>query len=120
MNASSKKSIPVSAYDRSRLYTEHTTCAQAAENILDASSHIPLSNPVPTNKPERQTMKGKSKLAKAEGSSGILQRKDPLPFDIRNEYATKTNYEQKLRQNYVAPNIFLLLPALKNLNEVKH
>ena len=49
MSASSKKSIPLSAYDRSRLVTEHATRAQAAKKVLDACNHIPTSNPQPTN-----------------------------------------------------------------------
>ena len=58
MSASSKKPIPLSAYDRSRLDTEHTTRAQDAEKVLHASNHTPTSNPEPTNKPDdkqRQT-----------------------------------------------------------------
>ena len=44
MSASSKKSIPLSAYDRSRLVTEYATRAQAAEKVVDASKHIITSN----------------------------------------------------------------------------
>ena len=47
MSASSEKCM--SAYDRSRLVTEHATRAEAAEKVLDASNHIPTSNPEPTN-----------------------------------------------------------------------
>ena len=54
MSDSSKKSIPLSAYERSRLDTEHTTRAQDAEKVLDASNHRPLSNPELTNLPERK------------------------------------------------------------------
>ena len=54
MSDSSKKSIPLSAYERSRLDTEHTTRARAAEKFLDASNHIPTSNPEPTNKVRRR------------------------------------------------------------------
>ena len=54
MNASSKKSILLSAHDRSSLGTEHTTRAQDAEKVLDASNHRPLSNPELTNLPERK------------------------------------------------------------------
>ena len=43
MSASSKKSITLSAYDRSRLVNEHAT--QANEKVLDASSHIQKINP---------------------------------------------------------------------------
>ena len=49
MSASSKKSIPLSAYDRSRLVTEHATRAQDAEKVLDARNHIPTINLQPTN-----------------------------------------------------------------------
>ena len=38
-----RNSIPLSAYDRSRLVTEHATRAQAAEKVLHAG------NPEPTN-----------------------------------------------------------------------
>ena len=54
MSASSKKSILLSAHDRSSLGTEHTTRAQDAEKVLDASNHRPLSNPELTNLPERK------------------------------------------------------------------
>ena len=50
MSASSKKSIPLSAYDRSRLVTEHARRASAAEKIFDAS------NPEPTNISDRQKL----------------------------------------------------------------
>ena len=53
ISASSKKSIPLSAYDRSRLVTEHETRAQAAEKVLDASNQITTSNPEPTNISDR-------------------------------------------------------------------
>ena len=42
MTASSKKSIPVSVYDHSRLVTD-------AEEGVDASYHIPTINPEATN-----------------------------------------------------------------------
>ena len=61
MSASSKKPIPLSAYDRSRLDT--TTRARVAEKVLDVINHIPTKNPVPTNKPDRQTLSDESKLA---------------------------------------------------------
>ena len=61
MSASSKKSILLSAYDRSRLDAEHTTRARAAEKVLDASNHIPTSKSEPTNKPDRQSLTNESK-----------------------------------------------------------
>ena len=42
MSTSSKKSIPVSVYDRSRLVTD-------AEEGMDADYHIPTINPEPIN-----------------------------------------------------------------------
>ena len=73
MSASSKKSILLSAYDRSRLVTKHAMRAQAAEKVLDASNHIPTSNPEPTNISDRQTVSDDSKLiARAEGYKGIF------------------------------------------------
>ena len=53
MSASSKKSIPLSAYDRSRLVTEHATRAQDAEKVLDASNRIPTIDPETTNRPDQ-------------------------------------------------------------------
>ena len=67
ISASSKKFILLSAYGRSRLDTEHTTRARAAEKVLDASNHIPTSNPKPTNIPDRQSVTNESKLARVEG-----------------------------------------------------
>ena len=49
MSASSKNFISLSAYDRSRLGAEHTTRAQTAEQVLDATNHISTSNPKSTN-----------------------------------------------------------------------
>ena len=66
MSASSKKSIPLSAYDRSRLVTEHATRAQDAEKVLDASNHIPTSNPEPTNISDKHKP-GKLLVSRAEG-----------------------------------------------------
>ena len=70
MSASSKKSIPLSAYDRSRLVTEHAMRAQAVEMVLNASHHISTSNPELTNISDRQTVpdnKGKLLVSRAEG-----------------------------------------------------
>ena len=67
MSASSKKYIPLSAYDRSRLDIKHTPRARAAENVLDASNHIPTNNPEPTNVLEQQKISDESKLATVEG-----------------------------------------------------
>ena len=55
MRASSKKSISLSAYDRSRIITEHLTRAQAVEKVLDASNYIPPRNLELTNISDRQT-----------------------------------------------------------------
>ena len=74
MSASSKKPIPLSAYDRSTLDIEHKTRARAAEKVLDASNHIPTNNPVPTNIQKRQTMTDESKLARANGYIKPLKR----------------------------------------------
>ena len=84
MNANSKKSIPLSAYDRSRLDTEHAFWA--AEKVLDASNHIPTSNPEPTyiSDPQLVADDNKRLVARAVGNNSILQRYDPLPFDKRN------------------------------------
>ena len=72
MSASSKKYIPLSVYDRSRLDTEHTMHARFAENVFDTSNHVPTSNPEPTNIPDRQTISDESKLAqRAEGYTCI-------------------------------------------------
>ena len=67
VSASSKKFIPLSAYDRSTLNTEHTTRDRAAEKVLDASNHIPTNNPEPNNVLEQQTISDESKLARVEG-----------------------------------------------------
>ena len=75
MRSSSKKSIPVLAYVRSRLNTEHAKRARAAEKDLDASKHIPTSNPEPTNIPDRQTIADESKVTRAEGYSIVLMKK---------------------------------------------
>ena len=66
MSASSKKFIPLSAHDRSRLDIEHPTRARVAEKIMDANNNIPTSNPEPTNKPDRQSVTDQSKLAQRE------------------------------------------------------
>ena len=65
MSASSK-SISLSAYDRPRLVTEHATCTQATEKVLDASNYIPTSNPEPTNI-SCQQKPGNVLVSKAEG-----------------------------------------------------
>ena len=73
MNPSSKKFIPLSAYDTPRLVTEHATRAQAAEKVLHARKNIPTSNPKPTHIPEQQTMSDECKLAtRAEGYRIII------------------------------------------------
>ena len=74
MSASSKKFIPLSAYDRSRLDTKHTARARAAEKFLDASNHIPKSNPESTNIPDRQTMSDEDKVLgqRAEGCKSLF------------------------------------------------
>ena len=65
-----------SNYDRSRLLTEHATRAQAAKKVLDASNHIPTSNPEPTYIPDRQIMSDESKIAqRGEGYSYNLFEK---------------------------------------------
>ena len=63
MSASSKKSISLSASDRSRLVF--------AEKVLHASKHIPTSNPYPANISDRQTVldEGKLLVTRAEGYS---------------------------------------------------
>ena len=112
MSANRKKSIPLSAYDCSRLVTKHATRSQDAEKVLDASNHIPTINPEPTNITDQHKLMTddtrKVLAARAEGYNVVLQRHDPLPFDNSNEYTTKkkTINEQKIRQNYVAPNSF--------------
>jgi len=62
MTASRKKYIPFSAYDRPRLDIEHPTRARASKKVLDASNHIPTSNPEPTNIVDPPTMTDESKL----------------------------------------------------------
>ena len=61
----------MSVYDRSRLDTEHVTRSQATEKALDASNHIPTSNPEPTNIPDQHKLisdsKGKMLVLTAEG-----------------------------------------------------
>ena len=69
---------------------------------------------------------GKMLVSRAEGYNSILRRYDLLPFDNSNEYTTipKAINEQKMRQNYVAPNSFSHLStyshqtASKNVNEI--
>ena len=78
MSASSKKSIHLSAYHRSRLVTKHVTRAQAAEKVLDASNHIPTINSQPTNIRDRQTVSddtGKVLVSRAEGYSYNINKK---------------------------------------------
>ena len=66
ISASSKKSIPLSVSDRSRLDTKHATRARAAEKVLDASNPIPLSDLELNNIQDQQKMRDKSKLARVE------------------------------------------------------
>ena len=61
MSASSKKPIPLSAYDRSRLDT--TTRARVAEKVLDASNHIPTSDTETAKILDPPTMPDECKLA---------------------------------------------------------
>ena len=73
MSASSKKSILLSAYDRSRLITEHAMRAQAVEMVLNASQHISTSNPELTNISDQHRLisddTGKMLLLTAEGNN---------------------------------------------------
>ena len=62
MSLSSKKFVPLSAYDRSRLISEHAMRSQSSKKVLDASNHIPSSNPEPTNILDRQTVPDESML----------------------------------------------------------
>ena len=64
----------MSSYDRLRLDTEHTKRARPAEKVLDASNHLPTSNPEPTNIPDQQTKSDENKLARGEGNRVLKLR----------------------------------------------
>ena len=67
---------------------------------------------------------GKMLVLKAKGNNGIRQHLGLLPFDNSKEYTTKTKtiYEQKMRQNYVAERILIVgfTVSQKQQNHAKH
>ena len=72
MSASSKKSLPLAAYYRSRLVAEHATRARAAEKVMDASDNIPTSNPELTNISDRHKLLSGEPSVKLVESEGYI------------------------------------------------
>ena len=97
MIPSSKKFIPLSAYDYPRLVTEHTTRAQAAEKVLYASNHIHTINSEPARMPDRNKLisddKYKMLASRAEGYIVNLEQFSVLYTTFKLKSCNIFNYQ---------------------------